>query len=748
MSLARYKYRGTVTSIREKRTEIAFKVYNKSNITNPKNLNSLTRGTILFNNKMNNNNNDMKRKTTSTSIKNINYKNFQKEDEIEKNGKTNYTRFKRENKNNNEYYPYYDKKFAQNKTVNASKRLEIKETKDNKTTDINNSQNHNKLIRDGGKSGNNLLFSFKTKSKSKLNNIKANSHLSQHDDKNLINDKGKNKETFINKKRERDFYNHHKESEVKYNPYKVSPNQMDLSKSKKQYEIDGLKKKIQLLIDENEKLQKDRSNMNDNIQLLTEKNQKLEKENNLKEKEIKSILNKINDYENMIKDKDIEISKIKEKEKERILLLNEKNELAKIIKNKDIKINEYKQKINTLIEENNNKKNEFVNQINEYKETNSQLKAKIKEYETKIFEILNKNNKISEDKNNKESFVEKNSNDLKSVKKLYKTDDSIRIYGFRNEGNNCYLNSSLQMLTRINELKNEILNFQDEIKKDNNTKGKLFEEFKKIVIEIEKSDNNNLIINPQNLKTVMGNISEIYNRNTQEDSNEFISNFISGLFKETADKNKAKEVHKLELNNKSDKDAYEKFFKRFYLKKGYSFLLDIFYGISKIQNICKNCGFTISNKFNGYNMFELPLYKFAKCDPIDLVEILKDYRMEKPLEYECDKCKKNEIYTKTLLYTLPKYLILSFIRIVNGEYLNNNIKYNETLDIKTDYGNNIYNCSLECVIEHIGGARSGHYTALCKDKKNNKWYRFSDSSSEHNCDFHSKNALILLYKVF
>ena len=67
--------------------------------------------------------------------------------------------------------------------------------------------------------------------------------------------------------------------------------------------------------------------------------------------------------------------------------------------------------------------------------------------------------------------------------------------------------------------------------------------------------------------------------------------------------------------------------------------------------------------------------------------------------------------------------------------------------LKTDYDNKSYNYSLESVIEHSGVINSGHYTSLCKDKKNNICYRFNDRyCDKNNCDFHSKNALLLLYK--
>ena len=41
--------------------------------------------------------------------------------------------------------------------------------------------------------------------------------------------------------------------------------------------------------------------------------------------------------------------------------------------------------------------------------------------------------------------------------------EEIKIYGFRNNCNDCYLNSSLQLLTRIIDLKNGIYNYEKNI---------------------------------------------------------------------------------------------------------------------------------------------------------------------------------------------------------------------------------------------------------------------------------------------
>ena len=476
----------------------------------------------------------------------------------------------------------------------------------------------------------------------------------------------------------------------------------------------SLENRVNSIINKEIKIIKEKyDDMNNKNRLLKKENEELKIENEKLKKENKKLIEiiyeknyKINYFENEIKKKDIDIDRLKISENE----------------------------LRTLLKDSFNKIYEYIDKINEYKE---KLENKIG-YKLMEIKSLNKNN-----------FYLKEDDKI-----ISKVEDNMKFYGFINNGNSCYLNSSLQLLTRINELKNGILNYQDnEINKDNDTKGQLFVEFKKIINKIENSKNDNLTINSEKLKYIIYSTNEIY-YNSQGDSNEFISNFISGLFKETASKVKSKVVQKLDISNELDKKAYDDFYKRFYIKKGYTFLMDIFYGIFKTKNYCKTCKKIVSIKFNVYNMFELPLYKLAKKNKnktLDLKEILNEYRAEKPLNYKCDNCKNNkknsEIFTKIFLYTLPKYLILSFIRNVDDEYFHNNIKYDEILDIKTDYDDKSYNYSLESVIEHIGGINSGHYTALCKDKKNNKWYRFNDSyCDKYNCDFHSKNALLLLYK--
>lgn len=60
--------------------------------------------------------------------------------------------------------------------------------------------------------------------------------------------------------------------------------------------------------------------------------------------------------------------------------------------------------------------------------------------------------------------------------------------------------------------------------------------------------------------------------------------------------------------------------------------MDLFYGIYKTKKYCKTCKNTIAIKFNGYNMFELRLYKLTKQNKnktLNLKQILDMYKAEK-----------------------------------------------------------------------------------------------------------------------
>ena len=410
----------------------------------------------------------------------------------------------------------------------------------------------------------------------------------------------------------------------------------------------------------------------------------------------------------------------------------------------DLKPNEKLKEILLFIEKYNLSeeiKKELINKLNLSIEANKPKKIKFEEKGQKNA------NDISSKKKKKEKIIlpeekekEKEINDFNKYNK---------IYGFNNDGNNCYLNSSLQLLTRIKDLKNEVFNFQENYQ-DNDTQGRLIIEFRNILKKIENSTNDNLIINPARLKSIMGNVDERYNSYGQEDSNEFIANFINAILSETA--NKEIKVKKLNIVNELEKRPYENLYKKFYQRKGNSFILNLFYGITKLTKYCKKCGTINSIKFNVYNMLEFPLYSLAKKyknKDLTLNDLYNKYIEEIKNDGTCNNCNEDELYSKTTIYTLPKYLMICLQRTCDNEYFCNNVLYPKNINLKSEFDNNKSSYTLECVIEHSGGISYGHYTALAPvDKDNNIWYRFNDSyCNQFKTDFQSNNAFILLYKL-
>ena len=245
-------------------------------------------------------------------------------------------------------------------------------------------------------------------------------------------------------------------------------------------------------------------------------------------------------------------------------------------------------------------------------------------------------------------------------------------------------------------------------------------EFQGLLSKIENKKDENITLYPDKLKQVMNNLVEKYQCNHQEGANEFISSFLNALIIETT--NKKKVIDKLKVYDIKDQEAFDKFYKKFYIKKGYSFVLELFYGIIRIKKLCKNYETSNILKFNSFNILNLPIYKLAKLNKnktFDIRDNINDYFLEyKNNDFICINCNKNTIYIITSIYSLAKYLLIFFVRIVENEYFENITKYSESFNFneytnnKTKINNNI-NYKLECVIEHSGSVYSGHYTSLC-----------------------------------
>ena len=311
--------------------------------------------------------------------------------------------------------------------------------------------------------------------------------------------------------------------------------------------------------------------------------------------------------------------------------------------------------------------------------------------------------------------------------------------------NICYMNSSIQCLFHLNDFIYNILKYEKDFKV-----GKLTEATVNLIKDMINSKNEKSVLTVTKIKKAMSELNELYKENNQEDANEFISNYLYLLHEEIADKNRVPEIKV--TTNEDEKECFNKFINKFYIKKGSSFILDLFYGILRFKKYCNSCKTTFSKNFSSFNILELPIYSLAKENKniLQFEEILINYTSQKKfLKEKCDKCKK-KVYSQIEIYYLPKYLILYFGRYIDDIFIENNIDFPKKMDFKNfinkennNSKNYIYN--LRCIIFYTKIGKKGHYTASCFD--DNNWIYFDDDYFEdYNKNSSNGVPIILFYE--
>jgi len=328
----------------------------------------------------------------------------------------------------------------------------------------------------------------------------------------------------------------------------------------------------------------------------------------------------------------------------------------------------------------------------------------------------------------------------KKTEKKYLKKNISNIY------NICYMNSSIQCLFHCRDFINKILEYKEEKLE---VVGKLTEATVNLIKDMLNPQNKKKDLTVSEIKEVMGESIELYKENNQEDANEFISNYLNLLHEEIADKNNIPDI--IKPNNEDYAECFNNFFNKFYMKKGSSFILDLFYGILRTKKYCNSCKTVFSKNFSSFNILELPIYFLSKDnkDTLNFVEILINYTSQKKiLNAHCKKC-KGQAYSLTEIYELPKYLIIYFGRYNDDYFIENNIDFPKEMDFKNfiikenkNYLNN-YNYKLKSIIFYTTIEKIGHYCASCLN--NNNWIYFDDDYIEKYNEKSSNGIPIILF---
>ena len=362
---------------------------------------------------------------------------------------------------------------------------------------------------------------------------------------------------------------------------------------------------------------------------------------------------------------------------------------------------------------------EANNKFKHYERAKSSLKKKVK-CKKNIEQVEIK------DKSIKKNNEEKNNNEYKPK-------------GLYNLGLSCYMNSLLQCLFYIKDLRQYFIKNHNKF----TDKQPVCQAFAEVMNGLNNNDEE--YFEPNNFKKIMGNINGLFKGCKAGDVKDLFINVIDTFLTELEEneENKKNEENEEKEENeeneeKVDDDIYFNKIKMFKESlneiDANNIINKIFIGYYETMYHCiEKTVNTYSFQTESFLLFELEKIKnYYKTDKLSLELCFKyHYREQLNTEFYCSECKsvhKGKAYEK--IYRPPKILLIILDR-GHGKTFKGKVEMNKYLDLKKiiDEEDYKYSClyRLIGVSTHSGtSSSSGHYTACCL-ADNNKYYHFNDT---------------------
>ena len=233
--------------------------------------------------------------------------------------------------------------------------------------------------------------------------------------------------------------------------------------------------------------------------------------------------------------------------------------------------------------------------------------------------------------------------DIRELKNILKKNSNHGVCGGHNLGNTCFMNSSIACLSNCTELTTYFLSgkYKQSINKKNKAGlgGKLANDWYDLLEEYWNSGKS--AGNPSSVKKSVAKKDSKFAGFGQQDSNEFMTEFLS-ILSEDLNKSDKKEYKELKEKgeNESELECAERFW-NLHKKRNDSIITDLFSGLLKSDVICSKCGFD-NITFDPFNALTLAI---------------------PPEDYVLKRRSKNLLYRTLEFFYIPKYSIRENCRI-------------------------------------------------------------------------------------
>jgi ubiquitin C-terminal hydrolase len=357
----------------------------------------------------------------------------------------------------------------------------------------------------------------------------------------------------------------------------------------------------------------------------------------------------------------------------------------------------------------------------------------------------NMNNQINQ--NNIQNNKQKNiiNNEKANVTEIKTTPIYPHKTGLENIGQTCYMNSSIQCLSNIKYLSDNLIKHFGEFDVD---KQPLSLAFSSLVFDLFTTQKK--YIAPKMFKKIIGKLNPLFEGMHAADAKDLIFFILEKLHQELNKNDKISEESKIDYAQ-LEKDSFDesKMLEHFindYKEKNKSIIADTFFGIIRSTMKCKTCQ-KIKFSFQTFNLLIFQLKNIKEFNQktlnnnnnykINIYDAFDCDKKEETLDGEnmiyCNSCKGlNPGIHQQIIYSLPKVLIIILNRGKNNQDFNEEFIFPKELDLSIEnyviLNNSNTQFYLQCVITHLGeSSAGGHFIAYCRNGPNEQFLCYNDA---------------------